>query len=150
MRSHLRVLPRGSELPATPPLLQDDEESKLFSFDVDEIVESLRSELGWRNPNSGKTVYVSSLRSPRFRLRSPLPVFLEEENGQVTAVAYDIGQYAVGVSEHDAISDLCSTIVEYFLLLSEGEPLSSELEQHRRVLNSLIEDSHANQEATGA
>ena len=92
-----------------------------------------------KRPSVGKSVQITGLRSREYRLKMPIPIYLEEENDAVTATWYDIGQYGTGPSEDDAIADLCNAIIQYYKLLKREEAKLSEiLRGHLHCLESTV------------
>ena len=97
-----------------------------------------------KRPSAGKSIQITSLRSREYRLRMPIPIYLEEENDTTSATWYDIGQYGTGPSEDDAIADLCYTIIEYYTLLKKEETKLSEiLRGHLHCLEIAVEPTDA-------
>jgi len=116
-----------------------------FDFSEIEISEIIKDvvKLGQSNVRnvSLKKVAIKNLRNPRYELTEELLVHLEEENDSITAISYDIGQYGQGVSEEEAIQDLCEIIVEYYKLLSsEKKKLSKQLKTHLNYLKKIIKE----------
>lgn len=121
---------------------------ELYRLDVDELVRSISlPQFQQAPPHPSRNILIRSLRSEKYRLTDPLPVHLEEEDGHVTAIAFDIGQYGAGSSDDDAIADLCAALVEYYELLNSEAKLSHSLLGHRSFLNGIVEAIDAAEEA---
>lgn len=124
--------------------LHDHQATRLAKqWDVDAIVREVEAHLPWtaRQPRRGKSICILNLRSTRYHLTTPLPIFLEDDPNGSVAIAYDLGQYGSGPSEEDAIADLCETIVEYYeLLTSEASNLGTQLQTHLNFLQTIISE----------
>ncbi len=88
-----------------------------------------------------KKISLRNLRNSKLQLSDELVIYIEYEGDLVTAISYDLGQYGQGVSEEDAIQDLCEVISEYyFLLTSEKKKLSRNLQGHLSYLRRIIKE----------
>jgi hypothetical protein len=91
--------------------------------------------------NVDREIRIRNFRSERFTLRDDLIVTLEERGNQYVATSFDTGQYSVGFSPEDAISNLCSMIEDYYaLLIEEQERLSAPLQAHLGYLRSILQE----------
>ncbi|MDK1031954.1 MAG: hypothetical protein QGD94_08115, partial [Planctomycetia bacterium] len=66
-------------------------------------------------------IEIRDIRDPRLALKEPLCVSLEEDEEGVTAYSYDLNTHGYGVTEDEAVQDLCESIVELFDALSEDK-----------------------------
>jgi len=67
------------------------------------------------------TIFIGSLRHDGYKLTQSIPVSIEYENDVVIASFYDVDMYGVGNEIQEAITDLCSQIVEVYELYSQNE-----------------------------
>ena len=77
-------------------------------------------------------VPLENLRDPRFEVSRPLPVVLEEDDGQFVATWYDADVFGYGDTEQEALEDLCDGIVSLWDVLKReaaGEGLVESLAQ---------------------
>ena len=77
--------------------------------------ETIRSELS----KIPETRWIQNLRHPAYQLRQPIPIVIERDGDVVIAAYDDIDLYGTGADVQEAISDLCSAIVEYYEGLKE-------------------------------
>ncbi len=70
---------------------------------------------------SHRVIFVSSLGSDAFHLRSAIPVELYFEEGSVIAHAPDLEEFGEGDSEYEALEDLRHSIVEEYQFLKANE-----------------------------
>jgi hypothetical protein len=86
-----------------------------------------------------REIKIRNFRSDRLELIDDLIVVLEDRGSQYIANSYDTEQYGIGYSPDTAISDLCSTIEDYYdLLTEEEEQLGEPLRDHLRYLRSIL------------
>ena len=80
------------------------------------------------------------LRHPNFRLRKPIPLRTEEEEGTVSVAWEDIQEFGYGGTLSEALSDFAATVTELLISLSrEDSPLSNDLSTVREKLAEYIE-----------
>jgi hypothetical protein len=124
------------------PKLNHQKYKQLFSFDIQQVVEEV-----FRAPKTvirnivEKRIAIRNLRHPALKLKEELIVHLQDEGDFFTAISYDVNQYGQGITEEDAIGDVCEVISEYYQLLkSESDNLSDALKSHLDYLNDIIEE----------
>lgn len=66
------------------------------------------------------TIFISDLRHDKYKLTQPIPVSIEYENNVVIASFYDVDVYGTGDDIQEAITDLCSQIIEVYELYSQN------------------------------
>ena len=66
------------------------------------------------------TIFISNLRHDKYKLTQPIPVSIEYENNVVIASFYDVDVYGTGDDIQEAITDLCSQIIEVYELYSQN------------------------------
>lgn len=71
---------------------------------------------------SSKTVALSSLGSPQYRLRQSLWVELDASGDGVTAHVPELEEYGTGATEYEAVSDFRSVLLDTYVFLLENEP----------------------------
>ena len=67
------------------------------------------------------TIFIGSLRHDWYKLTLPIPVSIEYEEDAVIASFYDVDVYGIGNEIQEAITDLCSQIVEVYELYLQNE-----------------------------
>ncbi len=82
-----------------------------------ELLEQLR---GVKRLASRKSILLYSLRHPHLRLKEPVVVLLEHDDGQMIAQAYDLDLFGYGSSESEALADLRQTIADLYFELKEN------------------------------
>jgi len=88
-----------------------------------------------------KSILLYSLRHPRLRLREPLAVLLEHDDGQVIAQSYDLDLFGYGDTENEALEDLRQTVADlYFELKENAEGLGLLPEKVWGYLSSIISE----------
>ena len=89
---------------------------------------------------TARSVFIKNLRDEGYKLREPLAISLEFENGGVCACCYDIDMYGEGKTEEEAIDDLCEVIIDYYESLKEDEDKLGEIpKRHWIYLKDVIE-----------
>ena len=74
------------------------------------------------NPKKApETYWIQNLQHPAYQLSRPIPIMIENDINVVIATYDDIDLYGTGDDVQEAISDLCSAIVEYYEGLKENE-----------------------------
>jgi hypothetical protein len=66
------------------------------------------------------TIFITDLRHDKYKLTQPIPVSIEYEDDTVIASFYDVDVYGTGDDIQEAITDLCSQIVEVYELYSQN------------------------------
>ena len=88
----------------------------------------------------GQEVSIGALRHPNLRLRKPIPLRTEENEGTVSVVWDEIQEFGHGDTLSEALYDFAATVTELFLRLSEeGSSLSDDLLTVRGKLEEYIE-----------
>lgn len=86
-----------------------------------------------------ETVFIGSLRNPKYELVRPIPVILKYLEDEVIARYDDTGLYGAGELRQEALDDLCESIIEYFETLSEERDNLGPLpESHWEFLKDII------------
>ena len=88
---------------------------------VREFQELLEPLEGVRRLESRKPILLYSLHQPRLRLKEPLAVLLERDNGQVIARSYDLDLFGCGDTESEALQDLRETVADLYFELKDNE-----------------------------
>jgi len=87
---------------------------------VREFQELLERLKGMKRLESRKPILLYSLRHPRLRLKEPLAVLLERDDGQVIAQSYDLDLFGYGDTESEALEDLRQTVADLYYELKES------------------------------
>ncbi|MDH7486709.1 MAG: hypothetical protein QHJ81_10595 [Anaerolineae bacterium] len=87
---------------------------------VREFQELLQRLEGVRRWESRKLILLYSLHQPRLRLKEPLAVLLERDNGQVIAQSFDLDLFGYGDTESEALEDLRQTVADLYFELKES------------------------------
>ncbi|MBM3234925.1 hypothetical protein FJZ31_01370 [Candidatus Poribacteria bacterium] len=66
------------------------------------------------------TIFISDLRHDKYKLTQPIPVSIEYEDDTVIVSFYDVDVYGTGDDIQEAITDLCSQIIEVYELYSQN------------------------------
>lgn len=87
-----------------------------------------------------RIVPLNDLPDPRYRLRMPLLICLENDEGQVIASLDEIEAFAHAETEYEAIELLCAEIVQlYEELATDDQPLGLLPKKWKRYLEGVIQ-----------
>jgi hypothetical protein len=99
--------------------------------DLQTQVQDVRDLLTHLRRGYPRQVLLENLRNLQYEVVHPLPVVLEEDEGQYVATWYDADLFGYGDSEQEALEDLCETIVSLYEVLKResaaqglGDPLA--------------------------
>jgi len=82
---------------------------------------------------------INDLGSAKYKLNSPIYLFISKENDYFLVEAVDFDVYAVGESEKEAVDKFKGILIEYFENLgSSGEKMSKNLKAKYKLLRKLI------------
>jgi hypothetical protein len=101
--------------------------------DLQTQVQDVRDLLTHLRRGYPRQVLLENLRNLQYEVVRPLPVVLEEDEGQYVATWYDADLFGYGDSEQEALEDLCETIVSLYEVLKResaaqglGDPLAKQ------------------------
>lgn len=89
-----------------------------------------------------KTIFIRDLGDARVSLLEALPISIECWSKRITVYSPDIGEFAFGDDEVDAIDDFKSSVVDlYFLLKDEQNNLGPLPLRHWNFLRTIIQEN---------
>jgi hypothetical protein len=89
----------------------------------------------------GAIVYLNDLKSPLYKLRRPVPVYLEYENDQVIAANEELGVFVCGASVDEALEEFRGALLddcETYLQMNPAELSEGALELVRKLQELII------------
>lgn len=111
--------------------------------DLQVQVEDVRGLLARLRRGYPKHISLENLRDPRYEVTRPIPVVLEEDEGQYVATWYDADVFGYGDSEQEALEDLCESVVSLWEVLkreSAAQGLGGALVQQWAFLRKVIRE----------
>jgi hypothetical protein len=90
-----------------------------------------------------KPIMLENLRDLRYEVIRPIPVVLEEDDGQYCATWYDADMFGYGDTEQEGLEDLCDGIAGLWEVLKReaaGQSLGDDLAQQWAFLQRSIRE----------
>jgi len=91
-----------------------------------------------------KPIMLENLRDARYEVIRPIPVVLEEDDGQYCATWYDADMFGYGDTEQEGLEDLCEGIAGLWEVLKReaaGQSLGGDLAQQWVFLQRSIREA---------